>query len=173
MPSNASVQTNLPPIGILRQTLHHPVAEFLYQLTKMLTEDNTQVIEWTAGRICVHNPQKLADTVLHWYFRHSKYASFHRQLNYFGFRKIAGNRKMSPCSYVNDAARLDLRSLLLLRRKTRSSAAKKNPDKSRDPEEVAKGGGISPTDSMEPCTGKKRNLEYATDQESIAKRPAL
>jgi len=170
MLSNARVQTHLPPIGLLPQTPHHPVAEFLYQLTKMLTDDNTQVIEWTAGRICVHNPQKLADTVLHKYFRHSKYASFQRQLNYFGFRKIAGKGKMSPCSYVNDAATLDLRSLLFIKRKTSSSAAKKNPDKSRDSEEEAKGGGISPTTSMESCTGKKRSLEYATDQESIAKR---
>jgi len=170
MPSNASVQTNLPPIGILRQTLHHPVAEFLYQLTKMLTDDNTQVIEWTAGRICVHDPQKLADTVLHKYFRHSKYASFQRQLNYFGFRKIAGKGKMSPCSYVNDAATLDLRSLLFIKRKTSSAAAKKNPDKSRDSDEEAKEGGISPSASMESCTGKKRNLGYAADQESNAKR---
>lgn len=172
MLSNARVQTHLPPIGLLPQTPHHPVAEFLYQLTKMLTDDNTQVIEWTSGRICVHNPQKLADTVLHKYFRHSKYASFQRQLNYFGFRKIAGKGKMSPCSYVNDAATLDLRSLLFIKRKTSSSATKKNCDKSRDPEE-AKGGGISPTASIESCTGEKRNLEYGADQESTAKRPDL
>lgn len=172
MLSNACVQTHLPPIGLLPQTPHHPVAEFLYQLTKMLTDDNSQVIEWTAGRICVHNPQKLADTVLHKYFRHSKYASFQRQLNYFGFRKIAGKGKMSPCSYVNDAATLDLRSLLFIKRKTSSSATKKNSDKSRDTEE-AKQGKVSSTNSVESYTGKKRNLECADDQETTAKRPDL
>jgi hypothetical protein len=72
-----------------------PVAEFLYQLTKMLTDDNTEVIEYSDARIKVHDPQRLEGDILHRYFRHSKFASFQRQLNYFGFRKIAGKGKMS------------------------------------------------------------------------------
>jgi len=94
---------------------NNTVAEFLYQLTKMLTDDNREVIEWNNGKIEVHNPHKLATSVLHQYFRHSKFASFQRQLNYFGFRKLAGKGKMAPCSYVNDAATSDLRSLLLIK----------------------------------------------------------
>jgi len=93
------------------------VPEFLYQLTKMLTDDNREIIEWSKGRIEVHNPHKLESKVLNRYFRHSKFASFQRQLNYFGFRKLAGKGKMAPCSYVNDAATEDLRSLLCIRRK--------------------------------------------------------
>lgn len=104
---------------------HHPIAEFLYQLTKMLTDDNSEIIEWADGRIKVHYPERLEAEVLHKYFRHSKFASFQRQLNYFGFRKIAGKGKMSPCSYVNDAATSDIRSLLLIKRKTNGSAARK------------------------------------------------
>ena len=34
-----------------RNGQHHPVAEFLYQLTKMLTDDNSEIIEWVDGRI--------------------------------------------------------------------------------------------------------------------------
>lgn len=68
-----------------------------------------------AGKIEVHNPFKLESHVLHKYFRHCKFASFQRQLNYFGFRKIAGKGKMAPCSYVNDAATKDLGSLLLIK----------------------------------------------------------
>jgi hypothetical protein len=94
---------------------NNTVAEFLYQLTKMLTDDNREVIEWSNSKIEVHNPTKLASDVLHKYFRHSKFASFQRQLNYFGFRKLAGKGKMAPCSYVNDAATSDLRSLLLIK----------------------------------------------------------
>jgi hypothetical protein len=67
-----------------RNGQHHPIAEFLYQLTKMLTDDNTEVIEWADGRIKVHSPERLENEVLHKYFRHSKFASFQRQLNYFG-----------------------------------------------------------------------------------------
>ena len=55
---------------------HHPIAEFLYQLTKMLTEDNGEIIEWSDGRIKVHHPERLEAEVLHKYFRHSKFASF-------------------------------------------------------------------------------------------------
>ena len=97
---------------------HHPIPEFLYQLTKMLTDDNTTYIEWKESRIFVYDPPGLADNVLHRYFRHSKYASFQRQLNYFGFRKIAGKGKMSPCSYINENATDDIRSLLFIKRKT-------------------------------------------------------
>lgn len=104
---------------------HHPVAEFLYQLTKMLTDDNSEIVEWSEGRIKVHYPERLEGEVLHKYFRHSKFASFQRQLNYFGFRKIAGKGKMSPCAYVNEGASSDIRSLLLIKRKTNGSAARK------------------------------------------------
>jgi hypothetical protein len=115
----------MPQSGVAGANQHHPVAEFLYQLTKMLTDDNTEVVEWLDGRIKVHFPERLENEVLHKYFRHSKFASFQRQLNYFGFRKIAGKGKMSPCSYVNDSATSDIRSLLLIKRKTNGSAARK------------------------------------------------
>lgn len=91
------------------------VPEFLYQLTKMLTDDHRDIIEWSNGKIEVHNPTKLEKEVLNQYFRHSKYASFQRQLNYFGFRKLAGKGKMAPCSYVNENATSDLRSLLRMK----------------------------------------------------------
>ena len=35
---------------------HHPVAEFLFQLTKMLTDNNTKYIEWRNASIFVHDP---------------------------------------------------------------------------------------------------------------------
>lgn len=104
---------------------HHPIAEFLYQLTKMLQDDNSEIVEWSQGRIKVHSPTRLENEVLHKYFRHSKFASFQRQLNYFGFRKIAGKGKMAPCSYVNEACTSDIRSLLQIKRKTNGSAARK------------------------------------------------
>mmetsp|Transcript_8098 Transcript_8098/g.8957 ORF Transcript_8098/g.8957 Transcript_8098/m.8957 type:complete len:633 (-) Transcript_8098:253-2151(-) len=118
-------QDQLPSLPAESNTPHHPIAEFLYQLTKMLTDNNDEIIEWTNGKIKVHHPERLEGEVLHKYFRHSKFASFQRQLNYFGFRKIAGKGKMSPCSYVNDAATTDIRSLLHIKRKTNGSAARK------------------------------------------------
>ena len=45
----------------------------------------------------------------------TQFASFQRQLNYFGFRKLAGKGKMAPCSYVNEAATKELGSLLQIK----------------------------------------------------------
>lgn len=108
------------------------VPEFLYQLTKMLTDDHREIIEWSNAKIEVHNPHRLEAEVLNKYFRHSKYASFQRQLNYFGFRKLAGKGKMAPCSYVNENATTDLRSLLRMKRKT-SATTKESKDGSDSP----------------------------------------
>ena len=103
-----------------------PVPEFLYHLTRMLREPSShRLIEWDAGRILVHDPVRLESEVLGKYYRHSKYSSFQRQLNYFGFKKISGKGKMSPCSYINDAATADLGCLLNIRRKTATKGIEK------------------------------------------------
>jgi hypothetical protein len=97
MPAAYNSMAGLTGMSMFSTMSHTPtqtVPEFLFQLTKMLTDDNKEIIEWVDGEIAVHQPTKLATTVLHRYFRHSKYASFQRQLNYFGFRKIAGKGKV-------------------------------------------------------------------------------
>ncbi|KAL3783778.1 hypothetical protein ACHAWO_007604 [Cyclotella atomus] len=96
---------------------HYPVAEFLFQLTKMLTDDNKRFVEWMHASIVVHDPPGLEKEILPKYFRHSNYSSFQRQMNYFGFRKIAGKGKMAACSYVNENATEDISSLLYIKRK--------------------------------------------------------
>lgn len=122
MCSSTTMQVAMQPSLLAGNTLYpgssapgSSVPEFLYQLTKMLTEDNREVIEWSNGLIKVHNPGKLESHVLHKYFRHSKFSSFQRQLNYFGFRKLAGKGKMAPCSYANESAGQDIRSLLFIK----------------------------------------------------------
>eukprot|EP00566_Odontella_aurita_P004924 CAMPEP_0113578856 /NCGR_PEP_ID=MMETSP0015_2-20120614/29735_1 /TAXON_ID=2838 /ORGANISM="Odontella" /LENGTH=617 /DNA_ID=CAMNT_0000482751 /DNA_START=373 /DNA_END=2226 /DNA_ORIENTATION=- /assembly_acc=CAM_ASM_000160 len=101
-----------------------PVAEFLFHLTRMLTDPSIRnLIEWTPqGSIRVHDPHTLENDVLGKYFRHSKYSSFQRQLNYFGFRKVGSKGRMSPCSYTNDDTGDDLSSLLSIKRKTANRA---------------------------------------------------
>merc|ERR1712232_1075128 len=130
MPSHPSVAQSSAS-GNSVASANNTVAEFLYQLTKMLTDDNREVIEWANGKIEVHNPHRLASEVLNRYFRHSKFASFQRQLNYFGFRKLAGKGKMAPCSYTNDATTNELRSLLHIKRKTGNEPKSKAAEKKR------------------------------------------
>lgn len=117
----AALQRHQPKTAACR-----PVAEFLFHLTRMLSDPaNHHLIEWDAGRIVVHDPPAMETEVLGKYFRHSKYSSFQRQLNYFGFKKISGKGKMSPCSYINDAATADLGCLLNIRRKTATKGIEK------------------------------------------------
>jgi hypothetical protein len=97
--------------------------EFLVKLFKMLQCEDPTVICWDSGRIHVHDPKTLGNEVLHKYFRHSKYSSFQRQLNYFGFRKTQGKGKMSACTYTNfDLANSSLKGLLKIKRKTNTSS---------------------------------------------------
>lgn len=135
VPSDGRAVPTPAPVGLDPVAMHamhmhappHPVAEFLFQLTKMLTDNNSEYIEWRHASIFVHDPPGLEKDILPKYFRHSNYSSFQRQMNYFGFRKIAGKGKMSPCSYVNEAAKEDISSLLFIKRKKAgaSSAAAK------------------------------------------------
>eukprot|EP00568_Trieres_chinensis_P000650 CAMPEP_0183296662 /NCGR_PEP_ID=MMETSP0160_2-20130417/4115_1 /TAXON_ID=2839 ORGANISM="Odontella Sinensis, Strain Grunow 1884" /NCGR_SAMPLE_ID=MMETSP0160_2 /ASSEMBLY_ACC=CAM_ASM_000250 /LENGTH=507 /DNA_ID=CAMNT_0025458297 /DNA_START=176 /DNA_END=1699 /DNA_ORIENTATION=- len=102
-----------------------PIAEFLFHLTRMLTDPaNRPLIEWTEGKIRVHDPHKLESDVLGRFFRHSKYSSFQRQLNYFGFKKVDSKGKMSPCWFVNEDTSDDLTSLLSIKRKPANRARK-------------------------------------------------
>ena len=120
-PSQVIASNNSLPVlpssglSVSSNSNNNTVPEFLYQLTKMLTGGHNDIIEWSNGRIEVHNPHKLESVVLQKYFRHSKFASFQRQLNYFGFRKLAGKGKMAPCSYVNESATQEIGSLLLIK----------------------------------------------------------
>ena len=54
--SNQSTTTTTSPSFMLGSGPPHPIAEFLFQLTKMLTDNNTTYIEWRDGSIVVHDP---------------------------------------------------------------------------------------------------------------------
>jgi len=86
-------------------------------LTKILNKERKDIIEWSNGQVIIHDPFKLESDVLYKYFRHSKYSSFQRQMNNFGFSKITGKGKMSPCRFVNNSTTSDMRSLLSIKRK--------------------------------------------------------
>jgi len=119
------------------EAVTQPVPEFLCHLFSMLRDPSySDLISWSVpshdepdhmgggikniGKIVVHKPEALQDMVLGNYYRHSKYASFQRQLNYFGFKKrLHGGKKgkLSPCSYIHESLNEDVGSLFTLKRR--------------------------------------------------------
>lgn len=92
------------------------IPEFVYQLMRMLkNEANWEVIQWGRACILVHNPVRLESEILQLYFRHNNFSSFQRQLNYFGFRKLAIKGRMNPCRFISDEITEDLNSLLFIK----------------------------------------------------------
>lgn len=110
----------------------------------------------------MHNPQGLQDYVLGKYYRHSRYSSFQRQLNYFGFKKkLHGGKKgkLCPCSYVHEGLGVEPSSLFTLKRRLR--AAKNNNQAKNTLSTIIEGGG-----------GKKRKLSAPEGGNDANKRAA-
>ena len=63
----------------------------------MIESGDKSLIEWDNGRIILHDPKALEDDMTPKYFRHDRFASFQRQLNNFGFLKIAGKGRLQAC----------------------------------------------------------------------------
>jgi hypothetical protein len=148
-----------------------PVPEFLCHLFSMLRDPSySDLISWKVptsdepdhkgggiqgiGKIVVHKPEALQDFVLGKYYRHSKYASFQRQLNYFGFKKrLHGGKKgkLSPCSYIHETLTDDVESLFTLKRRP--------PAKKRGSEEDSTVDEVLPTKlSSQSSSSKRRRL---------------
>ncbi|KAF0719512.1 Aste57867_983 [Aphanomyces stellatus] len=76
------------------------VAPFIHTLGQML--ESEAALQWTAdGRsFQILDMAAFTHDVLPQYFNHNKYASFQRQLNYFGFRKRT-KRYSRICTFTN------------------------------------------------------------------------
>ncbi|KAI9998199.1 hypothetical protein PInf_002538 [Phytophthora infestans] len=79
------------------------VAPFLKSLRRMLLDESDTVLRWTPdGRAFeIHDMQEMTARVLPKYFKHCKYTSFQRQLNYFNFRKWTKSKAV-VCTFSND-----------------------------------------------------------------------
>ncbi|KAG7381036.1 hypothetical protein PHYPSEUDO_006517 [Phytophthora pseudosyringae] len=79
------------------------VAPFLKSLRRMLLEESDAVLRWTPdGRAFeIHDMHEMTARVLPKYFKHCKYTSFQRQLNYFSFRKWTKSKAV-VCTFSND-----------------------------------------------------------------------
>ncbi|RLN48586.1 hypothetical protein BBJ29_008662 [Phytophthora kernoviae] len=78
------------------------VAPFLRSLRKILEVESNIILRWTPDGQAfeIHDMQRMTTTVLPKYFKHSKYTSFQRQLNYFNFRKWTKSKAV-VCTFSN------------------------------------------------------------------------
>ncbi|KAL4162602.1 hypothetical protein PRNP1_003138 [Phytophthora ramorum] len=78
------------------------VAPFLKSLRLILDSENPAILRWTSdGKAFeIHDMAAMMKEVLPKYFKHSKYTSFQRQLNYFHFRKWTKSKAV-VCTFSN------------------------------------------------------------------------
>lgn len=124
------------------------------------------------GKIVVSRPEALQDGVLGKYYRHSKYASFQRQLNYFGFKKrLHGGKKgkLSPCSYIHEFLTEDVGSLFTLKRRP---PAKKRASMEAElaSQDCAASVSSMEDSSSQPKSSKKRRLEKKSSKKSSSSK---
>ncbi|DAZ94531.1 TPA: hypothetical protein N0F65_001547, partial [Lagenidium giganteum] len=105
------------------------VAPFLKSLRKMLSEESPDILRWTTdGKAFeIHDFDAMSNYVLPKYFKHRKYASFQRQLNYFNFRKWTKSKAI-VCTFSNPYFQRDHADLAwnINRKKCPSGSSKTN-----------------------------------------------
>ena len=94
---------------------HEQPSTFVTQLKRMIDE-RPDIIRWSRGDIMIPDPAALERNLLK-YYKHSKYASFQRQLNYIGYRRkwLGRGSMMKDTVYERQGASENLDDLLLLR----------------------------------------------------------
>jgi hypothetical protein len=117
-----------------------PVAPFLQKLWDILADKkHAAIVSWedTGETFEVKRPSAFSAVVLPKYFKHGKFSSFQRQLNYFGFRKIvkSSSEKDEPCRYSHESFRAGHpEDISKIRRKTNHRASSKDQTKSSSSE---------------------------------------
>ncbi|CAK4667081.1 hypothetical protein LEN26_017396 [Aphanomyces euteiches] len=78
------------------------IAPFLVTLRTMLTYESCEIIRWTSAGTAfeIVDMARFMHIVLPKYFKQTKYSSFQRQLNYFGFKKWT-KRRAKVCTFSN------------------------------------------------------------------------
>jgi len=128
--------------------------DFLKKLVEILERpENRGIIEWECGKIFIFSSEKLCKRILGKHFRHSKYPSFQRQLNYFGFKKRKGKGRNGSCVYqCRDLVGCSSPRSILSRRRRASTkpprGASTPASKESTPQNASTPEGMSPANSQ-------------------------
>ncbi|ETW01799.1 hypothetical protein H310_06377 [Aphanomyces invadans] len=109
------------------------VAPFLLHLHQMLRRESPQIIRWTPNGKAFEILDKttMTEKILPKYFRNKNFASFQRQLNYFGFRKWSKSRAMHSTYSRDHFTRDNFDELVYVKRQSkRKSGGTESSDKS-------------------------------------------
>ncbi|OQR89931.1 HSF-type DNA-binding protein, partial [Thraustotheca clavata] len=108
------------------------VPKFLRYLYQILDKEDPSIISWanSGTSIQILDTDRVAQYILPKYFKHSKYASFQRQLNYFGFRKWTKSQT-NICTFSHPEFRQNRPDRLhLIKRKNSPESSRKKISKS-------------------------------------------
>ncbi|RHY20397.1 hypothetical protein DYB37_011021 [Aphanomyces astaci] len=118
------------------KVLNHATPPFLASLFEILSKEDSSVIGWCdAGRsFGVYDFEAMEKHILPTYFRHNKFASFQRQLNYFGFRKLQKSNGTDQSNVYCQPLfnRDDPSAMLRIKRKTYRLKSSPGPMSPRD-----------------------------------------
>ncbi|RLN94970.1 hypothetical protein BBJ28_00024973, partial [Nothophytophthora sp. Chile5] len=97
-----AMETNIVDAAAASPPKAKEVAPFLRSLRKILDVENPAILRWTVdGKAFeILDMQRMMEVVLPKYFKHGKYTSFQRQLNYFNFRKWTKSKAV-VCTFSN------------------------------------------------------------------------
>ncbi|KAF0706799.1 hypothetical protein AaE_013939 [Aphanomyces astaci] len=132
-------------------------APFLVTLRIMLDSENPDVLRWTSDSAAfqVLDMARFTHSVLPKYFKHGKYSSFQRQLNYFHFKKWT-KRQSKVCTFSNaHFCRHDpaLATFITRKRSTSSTTSSSSTSSSR---------------SSASCTSQDHDLDVLLDFDLVA-----
>lgn len=119
-----------PRNGLRKKNDEKPrdIAPFLKNLRKMLDMECPTILCWTKdGKAFeIRDMDKMMEFVLPKYFKHRKYTSFQRQLNYFNFKKWTKSKAVI-CTFSNEFfLRDDMNAALRISRKKSASVEGNN-----------------------------------------------
>ncbi|CEG35848.1 hsf-type dna-binding [Plasmopara halstedii] len=107
------------------------VAPFLLHLHQMLRHEDSRVIRWAEDGMAFQILDKhvMTTQILPKYFKNKNFASFQRQLNYFGFRKWSKARALFPTYGREHFTRDNFSEMSLVRRQCKKSRKRKYDEK--------------------------------------------
>lgn len=83
----------LPPLRFSTDGARRRVAPFIRSLSDIMTQSDSEIVRWNldGDKICIVDPDRFEATILPRFFHQIKLASFRRQLNYYGFKRVFGS----------------------------------------------------------------------------------